>query len=102
MEKSEIIEAIDLLRCRFSGCNFEEISEHRDAVESAISALNNLLLGSGCRTARSRDYARFLRRQLEAHLGAVILMREELQVEAAQHAAAASNIPAYSMRSPLG
>lgn len=98
MEKSEIVEAIDLLRCRFDGLNQDEITEHRNAVENAIIALNNLLPSMGKSTARARDYARFLIRQLEAHLGATILLREELQVAAASIAAPASNIPGFSNR----
>lgn len=98
MEKSEIVEAIDLLRCRFDGLNQDEITEHRDAVENAIIALNNLLHRMGQSTARARDYARFLIRQLEAHFGAVILRREELQFEAASVASAASNIPDFARR----
>ena len=101
MEKSEIVEAIDLLRCRFDGLNQDEITEHRNAVENAIIALNNLLLSIGQSTARARDYARFLIRQLETHLGAVILRREELQVEAASIASAASHIPDFIKRFPF-
>ena len=99
MDKSEIVQAIDLLRCRFDGCNLEDIGEHRDAVENAILALNNLLRGNGCSSARSRAYARFLRGKLEAHLGAVILRREELQADAAGRVSAVANIPGFARHS---
>ncbi len=82
-EKSEILQATDLLRIFLGTLNLEEITAHLNSVYRTLDALGAAYGKPGFSSQPARISASHLEQRLQRHLADVIALREMLQVEAA-------------------